>query len=109
VTIKVFAYPVTIKDQRTGEKLEDMIVLPKEWLQICGSEGVNICDDKHMIYRAYNAKGYEVLEIRKRHNVQLTVNLEDLYHSQTQMEQLQAFGRFQAGVYPGTPGGTVSE
>lgn len=92
-TIKAFAYPVVIKDHRTSEKFEDVIVLPKEWLQICGSDGVNICDDKHMIYRAYNVKGYEVVEIGKRRSVQLTVDLEDLYNKQAQMEQLQTFAR----------------
>ena len=78
-TIKAYAYPVIVKDNRTGEKLEDVIVIPKEWLQICGSEGVNICDDKHMIYRAYNVRGYEVVEVSKRRNVQLTVDLEQMY------------------------------
>lgn len=82
-TIKAFAYPVIIKDHRTGEKFEDVIVLPKEWLQICGSDGVNICDDKHMIYRVYNVKGYEVLEVGKRRSAQLTVDLEELYFDQT--------------------------
>ena len=81
-TIKAFAYPVKLKDHRTGKHLEDTIVLPKEWLQICSNEGINICDDKHMIYRAYNLKGFEVLEIGKRHKVRLTVDLEQLYACQ---------------------------
>lgn len=91
--IKAFAYPVIIKDLRTDDKFEDVIVLPKEWLQICGSDCVNICDDKHMIYRAYNVKGYEVLEVGKRRSVQLAVDLEELYNKQVRMEQLQAFGK----------------
>ena len=99
-TIKAFAYPVIIKDHRTGEHLDDTIVLPKEWLQICGSDGVNICDDKHMIYRAYNVKGYEVLEIGKRRSVQLTVDLEELCNKQARMEQLQAFGNAHTDAQP---------
>ena len=99
-TIKAFAYSVIIKDHRTGEKFEDVIVLPKEWLQICGSDGVNICDDKHMIYRAYNVKGYEVLEVGKRRSVQLTVDLEDLYNKQARIEQLQAFGKAHTDAQP---------
>lgn len=95
-TIKAFAYPVIIKDQRTGEKFEDVIVLPKEWLQICGSDGVNIGDDKHMIYRAYNVKGYEVVEIQKRRSVQMTVDLEELYNKQARLEHLQSFGKTHA-------------
>ena len=98
--IKAFAYPVIIKDHRTGEKFEDVIVLPKEWLQICGSDGVNICDDKHMIYRAYNVKGYEVLEVGKRCSVQLTVDLEELYNKQARMELLQAFGKAHTAAQP---------
>lgn len=85
-TIKAVAYPVKLKDLRTGEQMEDTIVIPKEWLQICGSDGLNICDDKHMIFRAYNPKGYEVLEIGKRRNVQLTVDLEQLYREQSAQE-----------------------
>ena len=81
-TIRAYAYPVIIKDLRTGEEREDVIVLPKEWLFICGSDGVNISDDKRMIYRAYNVRGYEVLEISKRRSVQLSVNLEELYTAQ---------------------------
>ena len=78
-TIRAFAYPVTIKDHRTGEKSQDTIVIPKEWLYICGSDGLNISNDAHMIYRAYNVRGYEVLEIGKRKTLCMTVDLEQLY------------------------------
>lgn len=78
-TIKAVAYPVQLRDNRTGERLEDTIVLDANWLKICGSDGLNICDDKHMIFRAYNIKGYEVLEIGKRRKVQMTVDLERLF------------------------------
>ena len=108
-TIKAFAYPVIIKDYRTGEKFEDVIVLPREWLQICGSDGVNICDDKHMIYRAYNVKGYEVVEIGKRRSVQLVVDLEELYNKQVRMEQLQAFGKAHTDAQPDNQEGNFSE
>lgn len=86
-TIKALAYPVKLKDHRTGEHLEDTIVLPKEWLTICGSDGLNICDDKHLIFRAYNLRGYEVLEVGKRRKVQLTVDLHRLYQEQTAVIQ----------------------
>lgn len=87
-TIKALAYPVKLKDHRTGEHLEDTIVLPKEWLTICGSEGLNICDDKHLIFRAYNLRGYEVLEVGKRRKVQLTVDLHRLYQEQTAVREV---------------------
>lgn len=82
--IKTFAYPVKLRDHRTGEYLEDVIVIPKEWLQICGCEGVNICDDKHMVYRAYNIRGYEVIEIGKRRSIQLSIDLERAYREQAE-------------------------
>ena len=82
--IKTFAYPVTLKDNRTGEQLQDTIVIPKEWLQICGSDGLNISDDKHMVYRAYNIRGYEVIEIGKRRSIQLSIDLERAYREQTE-------------------------
>ena len=85
--IKAFAYPVRLKDQRTGEQIQDTIVIPKEWLLLCGSEGLNIQDDKHLIFRAYNVRGYEVLEIGKRTALCLTVDLEQLYHDHTAQAQ----------------------
>lgn len=93
--IKAYAYPVIIKDQRTGEVSGDVIVLPKEWLQICGSEGINIVDDQHMIFRAYNVRGYEVKKIEKRRSVQLTVDLEQLYADHMVAEVGNAVRRLQ--------------
>ena len=79
VNVKAFAYPVRIKDHRSGVSGTDTIVLPVEWLRICGSMGLEICDDKQMIYRAYNRRGYEVTEIGNRHRITLSVDLERLY------------------------------
>ena len=85
--VKAFAYPVTLKDIRTGEQLQDTIVIPKEWLQICGSDGLNISDDKHLIFRTYNVRGYEVIEIGKRSSIQLSIDLERAYREQTEAIQ----------------------
>lgn len=82
-TIKAYAYPVKIKDHRNGVSSSDTIVIPAEWLRICGSMGLEICDDKHMIFRTFNRKGFEVLEIGSRSRITLTVDLERLYISQT--------------------------
>lgn len=82
--INAFAYPVTLKDNRTGERIQDVICIPKEWLQICGSDGLEISDDKHMIFRAYNVRGYEVIEIGKRRSIQLSIDLERAYREQTE-------------------------
>ena len=88
VAIKAYAYPVKLKDHRTGVPNSDTIVIPAEWLQLCGSMGLEICDDKHMIHRAYNRKGFEVLEIANRRRITLTVDLERLYaeHNGTPMQ-----------------------
>lgn len=75
--IKALAYPVKLIDKRTGEHLTDTIVLDKSWLSICGK--LDICDDKHLIYRIYNPKGYEVADIGKRQKINLEVDLEQLY------------------------------
>ena len=77
--IKVYAYPVRVKDCRTGVSDSDTIVIPAEWLRICGSLGLEICDDKQMIFRAYNRRGYEVTEIGKRRKATLSVDLGQLY------------------------------
>lgn len=82
--VKAYAYPVKLKDHRTGERMEDIIVIPKEWLYICGSDGLNISNDQHMIFRAYNIKGYEVIEIGKRHSIQLSIDLERAYREQAE-------------------------
>jgi len=82
--INAFAYPVKLKDHRTGEHLQYTIVIPKEWLQICGSDGLNISDDKSMVFRAYNVRGYEVIEIGKRRSIQLAIDLERAFREQTE-------------------------
>lgn len=79
-SIKALAYPVRIMDKRTGEQMDDTVVLDKSWLQICGK--LDIADDKQLIYRIYNAKGYVVLDIGKRSKIQLKVDLNKLYAEQ---------------------------
>ncbi len=75
--IKALAYPVKLIDKRTGEHSTDTVVIEKSWLTICGK--LDICDDKHLIYRIYNPKGFEVLEIGRRQRINLIVDLEQLY------------------------------
>ena len=83
-TIKALAYPVKIMDKRTGEQMDDTVVLDKSWLQICGK--LDIADDKQLIYRIYNTKGYVVLDVGKRRKLQLAVDLEKLALEQTEQE-----------------------
>ena len=46
--------------------------------------GLEISDDKRLIFRAYNARGYEVIEIGKRRSIQLSIDLEQAYREQTE-------------------------
>ncbi len=76
IKIQVRAYPVELKDHRTGETSTDVIVLSKEMLQAAGLIGLT---DEDLIYRTYNRKGYKVLEIGTVHKQEIIVDLYQLY------------------------------
>ena len=83
--ITVRAYPVEIRDERTGEKMKDTIVLDKAMLQAGAMVGLG---DEDIIYRLYNRKGYRVFEIGKPVKKDLVVDLEQLYREQgTELEE----------------------
>lgn len=79
IKITVRAYPVEIRDERTGEKMKDTIVLDKAMLQAGAIVGLG---DEDIIFRLYNRKGYRVLEIGKPVKADLSVDLEQLYREQ---------------------------
>lgn len=54
------AYPVKIRDNRTGEKADDTVILTREQLQAGGLLGLG---DKDIIARMYGRIGFYVLEI----------------------------------------------
>ena len=72
ITITVRAFPVTIRDERTGELSEDNIVLTRQQLQAVHTVGENNND---LIYRIFNRQGYRVLEIGKPIKREISVNL----------------------------------
>lgn len=76
IKIPVRAYPVVLKDTRTGELLHDTIVLEKSRLQAGAMFDLS---DEDIICRIYNRKGYRVLEIGKPDKVELAVDLQQLY------------------------------
>lgn len=80
IKIPVRGYQVTLKDTRTGEVMEDTIVLEKSRLQ---AGALFDLGDEDNIYRIYNRKGYRVLEIGKPHKVELTIDLKKAYVTQT--------------------------
>ena len=70
------AFTVRIQDQRTGETKEDVIVFSKHQLQAAQIIGQS---SKQLIYRAYNAQGYTVLDIGKADKVEADLDLYGLY------------------------------
>lgn len=83
IKITVRAYPVEIRDERSGEQKQDKIVLDKARLQAASFVGM---DDKDLIFRIYNRQGFRVLEVGKPTKAEITVNLYDGY------KQLQITG-----------------
>ncbi len=70
------AFTVRIQDQRTGEAREDMIVFSKHQLQAAQIIGQS---SKELIYRAYNAQGYTVLDIGRADKAEVDLDLYGLY------------------------------
>lgn len=79
IMITVRAYPVQIRDERTGEKQSDTIVLDKARLQAAAMVGMS---DRDLIYRLYNRQGFRVEEIGEPTKSDIDVDLEDLYTAQ---------------------------
>ena len=75
-SIQTRAFPVQIKDMRTGEQKADMIVLDKQQLQVAETMGLTPDD---LIYHRYNEQGYKVLEISKAIKRTITLDLKELY------------------------------
>ncbi len=60
ITIQTRTFPVTLRDNRSGETIEGTLTLAKEQLQAAALVGM---DNKELIRRIYNQEGYKVLEI----------------------------------------------
>ena len=72
IIIQVRTYPVTIRDQRTGEQREDLLPLDKRQLQAAQLVGQS-CNE--LIYRIYNRQGFRVLDIGKPIKREVRVDL----------------------------------
>lgn len=79
--IPVRAYSVTLRDTRTGEVMNDTIVLEKSRIQAAALFDMG---DEDIIYRIYNRQGYRVLEIGKPQKVELAIDLEKVFSAQMQ-------------------------
>ena len=75
IMIPVRVYDVKIRDERTGEKMDDTIVLTKEQLR---AGAIFDLGDEAIIWRIYNRQGYRVMEIGKARKVNLNLDLQEL-------------------------------
>lgn len=71
ITIQIRTFPVTLKDNRTGETIEGTITLDKPRLQAAALVGM---DSKELIQRIYNREGYKVLSIGTPTKQEITVD-----------------------------------
>lgn len=76
VSLTLRRFPVTVKDERTGEVSKDTIVIDKEMLTAAQRVGQS---SKELIYRVYNKNGFKVLEIGKPERGNVTVLLDELF------------------------------
>ena len=76
ITIEARRFPVTLRDERTGDIMQESIILDKQRLQAAQLVGQS---SKELIQRFYNRKGFRVLEIGTPERRSLTLSLEDLW------------------------------
>lgn len=76
ITIQVRTYPVTIRDQRSGEQREDLLSLDKRQLRAAQTVGQSSTE---LIYRMFNRQGYRVLSIGKPVKREISIDLSELY------------------------------
>lgn len=74
--LQIRAFPVKIKDSRTGEEFDDVIVLDKNRLQAAQMIGQS---SKEIIERIYNKQGYKVLNIGKADKQTVELELDSFY------------------------------
>ena len=82
--IHLRAFDVRIRDERTREEREDVIVLTKQQLQAAQVVGQS---SKELIYRTYNRAGFTVLDIGKAEKRTIGFNLGALWDSAYGEEQ----------------------
>ena len=79
ITINTREYPVTLRDERTGEISTDMITLSKEELRAARIVGESSTD---LIYRCYNRQGFRVLDVGKPIKREISIDLTELSQQQ---------------------------
>ena len=76
ISIEARRFPVTLRDERTGEIIQSSIILDKQRLQ-----AAQLVDQssKELIHRFYNRQGFRLLEIGTPERRSLNLSLEDLW------------------------------
>ncbi len=87
IIVTVRAYPVEIRDERTGERKQDTIVLTKQRLQAIASIRMG---DKELINRVYNRQGFHVMDVGDPVKADLTVDLLKLFKWQSAGQEVAA-------------------
>lgn len=76
ISIEARRFPVTLRDERTGEIIQSSIILDKQRLQAAQLVGQS---SKELIQRLYNRQGFRLLEIGTPERRSLNLSLEDLW------------------------------
>ena len=76
MTLVLRRFPVTIKDERTGEISKDNVVLDKESLNAAQRVGQS---SRELIYRIFNKYGYKVLDIGKPERANVDIRLDQAF------------------------------
>lgn len=87
IKISAIAYDVELIDLRTGEHLNDRIVLERSWLDVLNKVQIS---DRDYLMQSYSNKGYLMLKMNTRKKVSLTVDLEQLYREQSSGQEAVA-------------------
>ena len=76
ISMEARRFPVTLRDERTGEIIQSSIILDKQRLQAAQLVGQS---SKELIQRLYNRQGFRLLEIGTPERRSLNLSLEDLW------------------------------
>ena len=74
--LQVRAFPVKIRDERTGEEDVDIIVLDKPRLQAAQLVGQS---SKELIERIYHKQGFKVLDVGKADKMTVQLQFDRVY------------------------------
>ncbi len=76
IEIQARQFVVELRDERTGERQFDTVVLDKE--QLRAAQAIGMSSDE-LLYRRYNAQGFYVEKIHKPERKTLSVDLAELW------------------------------